>query len=138
MNPNPTNAPHVDLTEQLIGFAMRVHREHGPGLDEKSYENSMCIEMAENGIAFTQQQAFPVHYRGHVVSRLITDLIVDDRVVLENKVTSSIHETHIAQVLSYLAVTNLEVGLILNFGRPSLEMRRVINQRRRHDSRQSH
>lgn len=124
-----TDSPHVGLTEQLIGFAMEVHREHGPGLDESSYENSMCIEMADHGIPYSQQQVFPVYYKGRYVSRLITDLIVDQRVALENKVAKAITDLLIAQLLSYLAVTGLHVGLILNFGKPSLEIRRVINKR---------
>ncbi|GAA5483560.1 GxxExxY protein [Haloferula sargassicola] len=122
-------APHSDLTEQLIGFAMAVHRFHGPGLDERSYENSMCLELAEHQISFTQQETFPVIYKGHVVSKLITDLIVDSKVLLENKVVREIHEVHIAQTLSYLAVTGLEAGLILNFAKPSLEFRRILNKR---------
>lgn len=115
-----------DLTKQLIGMAMLVHGEHGPGLDEKAYENSMCIEMAESRTGFTQQEVFNVFYKGHPVSRLITDLIVDNRVILENKVVKAITELHVAQRLSYLAVAKLRVGLMLNFGKPSLEFRRVI------------
>jgi GxxExxY protein len=128
---DPTDSPHAELTERLIGFAMEVHREHGPGLDEPTYENSMCIEMADHAVPFTQQQVFPIYYKDRYVSRLITDLIVDERVILENKVAKAITDLHIAQLLSYLAVTGLEVGLILNFGKPSLEIRRVINKRRK-------
>lgn len=119
--------PHMQLTEKLIGAAMAVHRELGPGLDEKIYENALCIELAELGISFTQQQQYPVHYRGRFVGKLVTDLIVDDSVILELKVADTIHQTHVAQLLSYLAITNLKVGLIFNFKSASLSFQRHAN-----------
>jgi GxxExxY protein len=107
--------PHMELTEKLIGAAMTVHRELGPGLDEKIYENAFCIEMAELSIPFTQQKQYPVHYRSRYVGKLITDLVADERVILELKVADNIHQTHVAQLLSKLAITKLQVGLIFNF-----------------------
>jgi GxxExxY protein len=107
--------PHMELTEKLIGAAMTVHRELGPGLDEKIYENAFCIEMAELSIPFTQQKQYPVHYRSRYVGKLITDLVADERVILELKVADNIHQTHVAQLLSKLAITTLQVGLIFNF-----------------------
>ena len=119
--------PHKDLTEKLIGAAMAVHRELGPGLDEKIYENAFCIELAEQGILFTQQQSFPVHYRGRYVGKLIADLIADDRVIVELKDADAIHPAHVAQLLSYLAITKLQVGLIFNFKTASLTFQRHAN-----------
>jgi len=107
--------PHMELTEKLIGAAMTVHRELRPGLDEKIYENAFCIEMAELSIPFTQQKQYPVHYRSRYVGKLITDLVADERVILELKVADNIHQTHVAQLLSKLAITKLQVGLIFNF-----------------------
>jgi GxxExxY protein len=107
--------PHMELTVKLIGAAMTVHRELGPGLDEKIYENAFCIEMAELSIPFTQQKQYPVHYRSRYVGKLITDLVADERVILELKVADNIHQTHVAQLLSKLAITKLQVGLIFNF-----------------------
>ena len=95
----------MELTEMIIGAAMAVHRAMGPGLDEKIYENSMCIELAELGIAFSQQDQFPAFYKNHFVGKLITDLIVANKIILELKVADSISETHIAQALSYLTIT---------------------------------
>ena len=108
--------PHMELTERLIGAAMTVHRELGPGLDEKIYENAICIEMAELGIPFTQQKQYPVHYRSRYVGKLVTDLVAD-----------TIHQTHVAQLLSYLAITKLQVGLIFNFKTASLTFQRHAN-----------
>ena len=118
--------PEAELTSSLIGMAMKVHSFHGPGLDEKAYENSMSIDMAEAGFEFTQQEQFNISYKGHQVSKLFTDLIVKRAVILGNKVVSAITDVHIAQLLSYLAVTRLKVGLILNFAKPSLEVRRIV------------
>lgn len=119
--------PHKELTEKLIGTAMAVHRALGPGLDEKIYENAFCIELAEQSIPFTQQQSFPVYYRERFVGKLIADLIADDRVIVELKVAESIHPVHVAQLLSYLSITKLQVGLIFNFKTASLTFQRHAN-----------
>ena len=126
MPPQEYTGPEAELTSSLIGMAMKVHSYHGPGLDERTYENSMCIDMAEAGLEFTQQEQFNVTYKGHQVSKLLADLIVNRAVILENKVVSAITDVHVSQLLSYLAVTRLQVGLILNFAKPSLEIRRIV------------
>lgn len=99
MDDDQRDSPHAELTERLIGFAMAVDRGHGPGLDENSYENSMGIEMSGHRTPFTQQEVFPIYYKGRYVSRLITDLIVDQRAILENKVLKAITVLHISQPL---------------------------------------
>ena len=124
---DPAQYPHSELTDEIIGAAMAVHRELGPGQDEKIYENSLCIEFSEKSIHFTQQENFPVHYHQRYVGRLITDLIVDSRVIVETKVADQIVDAHIAQILSYLSITGLKVGLILNFKPASLVVKRVAN-----------
>lgn len=117
----------MNLTEKIIGAAMTVHRTLGPGLDEKIYENALCIEMAEQQIHFTQQEQFPVYYKSRIVGKLVTDLIVEDKIVLELKVADVIADIHIAQALSYLAITKLQVALILNFKNTSLQFKRIAN-----------
>lgn len=117
---------HKELTERINGLAMLIHRAHGPGLNEDCYENSLCIELAEHQVDFSQQTKYPVFYKGHVVGRLIPDLIVDSKVIVENKVVDQIVDAHVAQVLTYLSVTGLRIGLILNYKHPSLQIRRVI------------
>jgi len=124
---DPTHYPHADLTEKIIGAAMAVHRALGPGLDEKIYENSLCLEFAAKHLDFTQQQQFPVYYRNHLVGKMITDLIVEGNVVVETKVAGSITDLHSSQVISYLCITGLEVGLILNFQGTSLTFKRIAN-----------
>ena len=119
--------PHMELTERIIGAAMSLHRALGPGLSESIYENALCIELAAESIYFSQQERFPVNYRGRIIGTLITDLIIDQKVIVEAKVVESILDVHIAQTLSYLSITNLQVGLILNFKHLSLGFKRVAN-----------
>lgn len=119
--------PHGDLTEKIIGAAMAVHRSLGPGLDEKIYENALCLEFVAQPLDFSQQQQFPVFYRNKPVGNLITDLIVEGKVIIETKVASGISDAHIAQTLSYLSISGLQVGLILNFRTASLTFKRVAN-----------
>lgn len=119
--------PHGDLTEKIIGAAMAVHRSLGPGLDEKIYENALCLEFVAQSLDFSQQQQFPVFYRKKLVGNLITDLIVEGKVIIETKVASGISDAHIAQTLSYLSISGLQVGLILNFRTASLTFKRVAN-----------
>ncbi len=127
MNQDRTSHPHMDLTQLIIGAAMTVHRALGPGLDEKIYENALCIEFTTQSISFTQQQQFPVFYREQSVGKLITDLIVENKVIIETKVASFISDLHIAQTLGYLSISGLQVGLILNFREASLTFKRVAN-----------
>lgn len=117
----------MELTQKIIGAAMLVHRTLGPGLDEKIYENALCLELSAQNLDFTQQEQFPVFYRGHLVGKLITDLIVQNKVIIEAKVASAINEFHLSQILSYLSITNLQVGLVINFRTPSLTFKRVAN-----------
>ncbi|MEO8615942.1 MAG: GxxExxY protein [Luteolibacter sp.] len=119
--------PHSELTDKIIGAAIAVHRALGPGLDEKIYEKALCLELAAQSLEFTQQERFPVSYRNQVVGTLITDLIVSGKVIIEAKVVSSIIDAHIAQTLSYLSITGLQVGLILNFRTPTITLKRVAN-----------
>ena len=117
----------MDLTQKIIGAAMVVHRALGPGLDEKIYENALAIELTALSLSFTQQQQFPVFFREQSVGRLITDLIVENKVIIETKVALAINDVHIAQALSYLSISGLQVCLILNFKTASLTFKRVAN-----------
>lgn len=119
--------PHMELTQKIIGVAMLVHRTLGPGLDQKIYENALCLELATQMLRFTQLEKFPVLYGGYLVGTLTTDLIVQNKAIVETKAISEISEFHISQILSYLNITGLQVGLILNFQTSSLTFRRVAN-----------
>jgi GxxExxY protein len=114
------------LTGQIIGAAMTVLNELKPGLDEKLYENALVIELTSQGHTVEQQRNYPVHYRGHFIGKLVPDLIVDGKVIVDPKVVVAFNETHIAQMLGYLNITGLEVALLLNFKESKLARKRVV------------
>jgi GxxExxY protein len=118
----------ADLTELIIGCAIEVHRVLGPGLLESVYESAVCVEFHERGLAYVRQIGVPLYYKGHLLSEHRPDLIVDGSVLVEIKSVTVLGPIHLAQVLTYLRVTHLKVGLILNFNSPSMKqgIRRVI------------
>ena len=108
------------LTERIIGAAIEVHRELGPGLVESIYEGALCIELTLRGIEYRRQAAVDVIYKGHVIKGQVLDILVDGEVVVELKAVSRLPEVAHAQVLSYLKATKLKRGLLLNFGEQRL------------------
>jgi len=114
-----------EKTGRIIGAAMRVLDELRPGLDEKLYENALVIELAKQGMKPEQQKTFSVHYDGKFIGRLIPDLIVAD-VVVDAKVVTAFTPDHVAQMLGYLNITGLPLGLLLNFRYRKLQIKRVI------------
>ncbi|MEX2310381.1 MAG: GxxExxY protein [Pirellulales bacterium] len=105
-----------DLTSQIIGAAIEVHRELGPGLLESAYEECFCHELNTRAISFRRQVPFPVAYkRVRLDCGYRADLIVDNRVVVELKAIDQLTDLHKAQLLTYLRITRLKVGLLFNF-----------------------
>ena len=117
---------HSELSEKIIGAAMRVLNELKPGLDEKIYENALVLELGEMGLPVEQQRRFDVHYKGKPVGLLVPDLIVDGKVIVDTKVVSTFNESHVAQMIGYLAITGLDLGLLINFKNAKLEWKRVV------------
>ncbi|HVZ66099.1 MAG TPA: GxxExxY protein [Lacunisphaera sp.] len=117
---------HAALTFAIIGCAMEVLNELGSGLHEKPYENALIHEFGLRGIAFDQQRRFPIDYKGMIVGEYIPDLIANGSVVVDAKVIDRITDVERGQMLNYLKITSLRVGLIINFKRPKLEWERVI------------
>jgi len=113
-------------TEQVIGFAFAVLNEIGHGLLEKIYENSLVVLFKQNGIAFDQQRRFPVLFRGVQVGEFVPDLIAFGSVIVDTKVIDRITDLERGQMLNYLRITKLRVGLILNVKKPKLEFERVV------------
>ncbi len=116
---------HAELSHAIIGAAMAVSNQIKPGLDEKIYERALVLELRARGHSVEQQKAFPVFYRGEEVGKLIPDLIVDGKVITDPKVVESFTETHVAQMLGYLSITNLRLALLLNFKHARLQVKRV-------------
>lgn len=104
---------------------MAVHGTLKGGLYEKIYENSLCIELTDLRIPYSQQEEFRVNYKNQFVGKLIPDLIVDHKVIVDTKSVEKINGNYISQMLSYLSITELEIGLIINFRNQSLEFKRI-------------
>jgi GxxExxY protein len=103
------------LTERIIGCAIEVHRQLGPGLLEGTYEAALCIELTAAGLKFVRQPVLPVVYKGQVIGEYRLDLIVEDSVVVEIKSVERFDRIFEAQVLTYLKVTGKRVSLLMNF-----------------------
>lgn len=121
---------HEEITQNVIGAAMAVLNELRPGLDEKLYENALVLELQSRGHIAEQQREYPVFYRSHFIGKLVPDLIVDEKVIVDPKVATAFNDSHVAQMLGYLNITGLEVALLLNFKNAKLEWKRVVNERK--------
>ena len=117
---------HSELSEKIIGAAMRVLNELKPGLDEKIYENALVLELRETWLSVDQQRRFDVHYKSQPLGLLVPDLIVDGKVIVDAKVVSAFNESHVAQMIGYLAITGFDLGLLINFKNAKLEWKRVV------------
>ena len=129
------NAPRAarlnQLTEQIIGAAIEVHRNTGPGLMESVYEECLCYELSQLGLAFQRQIRLPVAYKGIKLDcGFKMDLLVEDAVVLELKTVDQLLPVHSAQLLTYLKLSGKKVGLLINFNEPVLTkgLKRLVNQ----------
>ncbi|HEY1052365.1 MAG TPA: GxxExxY protein [Prosthecobacter sp.] len=114
-----------DLTHQVIGMAMEVHRELGPGFVESVYHRSMEVELAAAGMYFESNVPLNVFYKGKQVGKFEADMIitVENSLLVELKACEEIIKAHEVQTVNYLTATNIDDGLILNFGAPSLQFR---------------
>ncbi len=119
---------HEELSGKIIGAAMAVLNELGPGLDEKLYERALVIELRKRGHAVDQQKSFSVHYSGELIGTLIPDTIVDGLVIADPKVVEAFNESHVRQMIGYLAITKLKLALLLNFKQSKLEWKRVVRE----------
>lgn len=118
------------ITETVIGSAITVHRELGPGLLESAYEACLVFELADRGLAVERQKALPITYRDVKVDcGYRIDLLVEEAVVVELKAVDTLHAVHTAQLLSYLKLSGCQVGLLINFNVKMLKdgIRRLVN-----------
>jgi GxxExxY protein len=119
---------HADLTFHLRGAAFQVHNALKGGHAEQVYEEAFCIALDRTGIPYRRQPQIQLHYKGRQVGEYYPDLMLaDDKVLLEFKAVPTIQPLHKAQVLSYLAATQAELGLVFNFGAPSMQIARLPN-----------
>jgi GxxExxY protein len=116
-----------ELSRKIIGAAIKVHRELGPGFLENIYEEALKIEFSEYDITFDFQKEFKIKYLGIDIGTHRLDLIIDNKIIIELKAVKELANIHYAQLRSYLKATGLKVGLLLNFAKPTLEIKRIVN-----------
>jgi GxxExxY protein len=116
------------VTEGIVGCAYKVCNTLGCGFVEKVYENALVVELKKSGLKVEQQRNVNVLYDGVVVGEFAADLLVEDRVIVELNAAKALDEVHVAQCLNYLKASGLHVGLLLNFGRPRLELKRIVDR----------
>lgn len=121
--------PHSDQTSRVIGAAIDVHRELGPGFLESVYEEALSLELDRRQIPYERQRLVRITYRGSVVGVHRIDLVTEQTVVVELKAVKTIDDAHLAVTLAYLKATKLPIGLIINFAEATLRVRRVARGR---------
>jgi len=126
MYTNKEQILYKDLSYQIIGLAMQVHRELGSGFLEKVYENSLMVLFRRDKIPAAQQVSINVHFEGEIVGNYIADILVEDKIILELKCIEAIANIHRAQALNYLKATGKQLAIILNFAQKKLEYERLI------------
>jgi GxxExxY protein len=119
---------HEELTGKIIAAAIDVHKQLGPGFLESIYENALMLELRKRGINAFEQVVIEICYDGVKVGEHRLDLMVEDTIVVELKAVKSLEDVHFAIVKSYLKASGKSHGLLLNFAKPTLEIKRVINR----------
>ena len=115
------------LSEKIIRAAYKVSNTLGSGFLEKVYENALAHQLRKDGVKIEQQRPIKVYYDDVVVGDYFADLVAEGNVIVELKAARRFEDIHLAQTLNYLKVTGLKLGLILNFGKPRVEIKRVVN-----------
>lgn len=112
---------------KIIGACFEVHKALGHGFNEVVYKDAMELEFGKIGVSFKREQPYDVYYKGEKLKHFfVADFVVFENIILEIKACSAIGEPHLKQTLNYLKASNLKLGIVINFGAPSLEHKRVI------------
>jgi len=118
-----------DLTQQIIGCAMRVHSVLGNGFQEVVYQRAFAIEMECAGINFEREKEMEIFYRDRQIGTRRADFFVGGKIMVELKAVIDMGEAHLAQAMNYIEAYNMEIGLLINFGSRSLQFKRVHNNK---------
>jgi GxxExxY protein len=116
-----------DLSNRIIGLAIGIHKKLGPGFQEKIYQEALLKEFKKDGMEYEKQKIIRVDYDGQSLGNQRIDLLVDEEIILEIKACSKIIPIYRDQLISYLKTIDKRLGLILNFGRSKLEIKRVVH-----------
>ena len=118
---------HSYITEKIIGSSYRVANTLGTGFLEKVYENALAYELTKTGLSFKKQQPITVFYADIIAGEYVADFLVEGEVIVELKAIKQLEPPHFAQCMNYLRATGKSVGLLINFGNPKIEIKRVVN-----------
>jgi len=125
---------YSDITEKIIGCAMKVHRVLGNGFQEVIYQRSLAIELEKQGLGFVREEEQSIYYEGvHVGTRRV-DFFIANKILVELKAVIRLENVHLAQAINYLEAFNMEVGLLINFGSMSLEFKRLQRKHKNQDN----
>lgn len=117
---------YSDITEKIIGCAMKVHNTLGNGFQEVIYQRALAIELEKTKLFFTRELEMPIYYENIEIGTRRVDFLIEDKIILELKAVTSLDKVHLAQALNYLEAFKLEIGLLINFGNKRLEFKRLI------------
>ena len=115
------------ISEEIIGCAFTVSNTLGAGFLEKVYQNALAIELLNEGLEVEKEKAITIFYKGCDVGEYFADILVNQQIIVETKAVQSLNEIHQAQLLNYLKATKLPLGLLINFGTPKVQIKRMIN-----------
>jgi GxxExxY protein len=124
---------HEELTRIIIGCAISVHRALGPGFLESVYRNALAHELSKAGLAVHCEMRIQVRYDGALVGDFFADMMIQDSVLIENKAVQALNKAHEVQLVNYLVATQVETGLLLNFGAQRLQFKRKSRVYRRRE-----
>lgn len=123
--------PLSALTGKIIGCAMEVHRVLGNGFQEVIYQRALAKEMELQQVSFSREHEMPIYYKGDLIGTRRVDFFVENLIMLELKAVIELVDAHLAQAINYLEAYGLEIGLLINFGSPSLQFKRVMKPKRK-------
>jgi len=123
---------YKEITEKIIGSAMKVHSTLGNGFQEVIYQRALAIEMELNSLKFKREKEMPIYYREQKIGTRRVDFFVEKLIMVEIKAITKLEDVHLAQALNYLEAYNMEIGLLINFGAKSLEFKRLHNSLNRY------
>jgi GxxExxY protein len=124
---NMSELKYKEITEKVIGAAMRVHSTLGNGFQEVIYQRAFEIELSEMAVLFEREFSMPVFYKNQQIGERRVDFLVDRKISVELKAIINLEAVHFAQARNYLEAYNLEIGLLINFGSVSLQFKRLQN-----------
>ncbi|MDD2549861.1 MAG: GxxExxY protein [Bacteroidales bacterium] len=124
---------YSELTGQIIGCAMEVHRYLGNGFQEVVYQRALSIELKIQGISHIREKEMPLQYKGYDIGKRRVDFFIEDKIMLELKAVKELEDVHLAQAINYLEAYGMEIGLLINFGNTSLQFKRVMKPQRNQD-----